>query len=1150
MVTETVTVRYTTSGERRIIAALDDMGHSADRATRGIYLLQRAIFVLGGAGLASALVRQIDALTNYENRLRLTATSMQNMEEIQKSLFEVSNRSRTSFESSAEIYSRTALSVRELGISQEETLRFTESLAKATIISGASAREANAALIQLGQGLASNRLSGDELRSILEQLPFVADVISNSLGITRGELRKFGTEGKLSAEVVLKAFREAEGEIDALFAQTVPTISQSLTVAANNFKKFLDGFDDATGASAGIADAIISISESIGTLVKIAGLASAALLLLFTERFLQSIYAGIAAQAFMNQQAAAGNILYFNAIQIENLRAQSLLASAVAQQNLAATKVADLAATRSQMVGNLALINSQRAQMVTQVQLQQGIAAATGRTSGLIAAQALLNNSTRALIVTRRALAAVDLEATAATAALTGATTALTAAQARATAATTALGGAMARLAIAFPLAAAGARALAGALASVAAFAAANPFTFLLLAIGSLVILYQSLSTEAELVSASMEKISGTVDQLRIAHEAGKISAAAYATELRKISESQVLLDQAEAVDLLKDSLDTVTNSLQSFVNLQNNGLFNPVVYGEYKTILEEINTLYKAGSISALDAAKGVDSLAAASGNRVFQQFAAQLMENAKTADNAQVNIDRLDKILRILAGTLSVAESGLLNAAGAANVLAGAANNASGAIATLVNMIPQLAAAAKIQVDLGKAKAAFDEGRAELTAGANTRSIDETARRMVELRGLYNRAISEIDGTADATRSAAKAQEAYNNQAQLASRTGIDRALFSASNEYTKLVDQAKAAGASQAELNALSQNYASIQSSIQRDFADKGGSVGGAAGDGAVGAATKDLQDYIIELEKEAFLLGFIGKEREVVNKIISIESELKRDLTSTERSLIEARVLNNEALKVQSSLLESIIGPQMQNADQQAALNELMNQGAISAQQYTEKLRELRVEANQLSGTFGGGFKSTVEGAIMTVGDLGKAVGGELVAFVNDAADAIVKFAQTGEINIKQLFATLFANLLKLAAQQLLLKMLAPFLGGFSGGGSIGGGSTPKFATGGSILPSGAGTTDTQVVKFTKRPDERVDILTPAQQKAQAQALNGNGNQQAAPQTNVNVAAVLSPADIYSVFDSPEGETTIIKVLQRNGAAVRSIARGGS
>jgi tape measure domain-containing protein len=231
--------------------------------------MRNALFVLGGAGILTALARQVDMLTNMENRLRLTTKGTANLEAVQSKLFQVAKNSRSSFEAVGEIYTRTALSVKNLGRSQQEVIDFTESLSKATIISGASAREAHAAMIQLGQGMASNTLRGDELRSVLEQLPFVADVIAKHLKITRGELREFGKAGKISAETVLDAFKESREEIDKLFANTVPTISQAFSFLETSWLQMLSEFNKATEASEIFSRSIIFLADNLNIIVPI-----------------------------------------------------------------------------------------------------------------------------------------------------------------------------------------------------------------------------------------------------------------------------------------------------------------------------------------------------------------------------------------------------------------------------------------------------------------------------------------------------------------------------------------------------------------------------------------------------------------------------------------------------------------------------------------------------------------------------------------------------------------------------------------------------------------------------------------------------------------------------------------------------------------
>src|SRR5690606_2602352 len=96
-------------------------------------------------------------------------TGTENLTTVTSRLFDVANRTRSSFEGTANLYARVALATKELGIGQQELLTFTERVNQAIILSGASAQEAQAGLIQLSQGLASGALRGDELRSVLEQ---------------------------------------------------------------------------------------------------------------------------------------------------------------------------------------------------------------------------------------------------------------------------------------------------------------------------------------------------------------------------------------------------------------------------------------------------------------------------------------------------------------------------------------------------------------------------------------------------------------------------------------------------------------------------------------------------------------------------------------------------------------------------------------------------------------------------------------------------------------------------------------------------------------------------------------------------------------------------------------------------------------------
>lgn len=246
-----------TGGHRKTKEQLSDLERAGDRLGRSI---RTAFAFVGGALLVRELVELSDAYTNLQNRLRVVTDGEVELAEATADLLRISNDTRVSFTATAELYTRTSLAIRELGRSQKETLQFTESLNKAVILSGASAQEAQAGLVQLSQGLASGTLRGDELRSVLEQLPVVADVIAKQMGVTRGELRALGKEGEITAEVILDAFQSARRELDEKFKETIPTIGQAFTVLRNDLIALVGGFQD---TSSGVAELVLILAEAV-----------------------------------------------------------------------------------------------------------------------------------------------------------------------------------------------------------------------------------------------------------------------------------------------------------------------------------------------------------------------------------------------------------------------------------------------------------------------------------------------------------------------------------------------------------------------------------------------------------------------------------------------------------------------------------------------------------------------------------------------------------------------------------------------------------------------------------------------------------------------------------------------------------------------
>ncbi|MCF4306581.1 tape measure protein, partial [Acinetobacter baumannii] len=114
-----------------------------------------------------------------------------------------------------------------------------------------------------GQALASGTLRGEELNSVMEQTPALAKAIAKGMGITVGELRSVAAEGKITSQEIVKALKNVQDEVDALFAKTDITIGQSLTLLNNEITKFVGEAGKGSGAAQALSGSIQLLANNL-----------------------------------------------------------------------------------------------------------------------------------------------------------------------------------------------------------------------------------------------------------------------------------------------------------------------------------------------------------------------------------------------------------------------------------------------------------------------------------------------------------------------------------------------------------------------------------------------------------------------------------------------------------------------------------------------------------------------------------------------------------------------------------------------------------------------------------------------------------------------------------------------------------------------
>lgn len=261
--------------------AADRVGDEADRAGRELAQAKRQAEAMGAAfggmlsrvlavagavvGLGQA-VQLADEYKQLEGQIKLTAKTTAEFETAQRGVFDISQRTRQGLAGTTQLYASLQRSTESLGYSQDRLLGVTETINQAITVSGTSAEAAQAALMQLGQGFASGTLRGEELNSVLEQAPRLAKAIADGMGVSVGQLRKLGEEGKITADTVFKALESQSGAIKKEFGQMGVTVGSSLTVLRNASVKFIGELDKGLHVTDNLARGITVLADAVGGL--------------------------------------------------------------------------------------------------------------------------------------------------------------------------------------------------------------------------------------------------------------------------------------------------------------------------------------------------------------------------------------------------------------------------------------------------------------------------------------------------------------------------------------------------------------------------------------------------------------------------------------------------------------------------------------------------------------------------------------------------------------------------------------------------------------------------------------------------------------------------------------------------------------------
>ncbi len=222
--------------------------------------------VTATAGLA-------DEWSGVEARIGLATDSIEDQQRALKSLYASAQASGQDYLATGDLFTSVSRNRKELGLGLDQSLQLTDTIGKLLTIGGGSAGSQQAALTQLGQALGSGVLRGDELNSILEQAPRLAQAVADAFGVSVGELRKLGQEGKLTSKELADGLLKLGKDIDAEFERMPKTFGRGATLIRNAWGRMIWQLNRASAASEGFYAVSKLIAENMVEIVKIGAMA-------------------------------------------------------------------------------------------------------------------------------------------------------------------------------------------------------------------------------------------------------------------------------------------------------------------------------------------------------------------------------------------------------------------------------------------------------------------------------------------------------------------------------------------------------------------------------------------------------------------------------------------------------------------------------------------------------------------------------------------------------------------------------------------------------------------------------------------------------------------------------------------------------------
>ena len=256
-----IDTRKLKSGEKDLAS----FASTADKTSSVVATATKAIATMAAAFATSQIVKAADAYSMMNARVSRFTDSAESATAVMRSLTNYANAAGAEVGSAVAVFTSLSGALQDVGTSQTDILRLTETLNKLGVIGGSSVDEVSNALRQFAQSMAGGVVRAEEFNSIIENTPEIARAIGAGMNLSMSQLRAAMLNGQLTSEAVLNSLMSQTETVDAQFAKMPRTVSAAMQTMENEFAGFVGVLNNSTGATSTLAGGIDALSGALVT---------------------------------------------------------------------------------------------------------------------------------------------------------------------------------------------------------------------------------------------------------------------------------------------------------------------------------------------------------------------------------------------------------------------------------------------------------------------------------------------------------------------------------------------------------------------------------------------------------------------------------------------------------------------------------------------------------------------------------------------------------------------------------------------------------------------------------------------------------------------------------------------------------------------